>query len=111
MEENNMKSKHTPTPWKEDHQGGLYIEGKNGEYIAEVESEGGREEQFANAAFIVRACNAHDALVEALQELQSNCRGINEVLSEGGDINQAIFIASRTIVKAEAALKLAEEGR
>ena len=61
------RSEHTPTPW---HIGPYYkqdIESPTG-HIATCRSVPAGE---ANAEFIVRACNAHDALVEALREIQT----------------------------------------
>lgn len=70
-----METKHTPTPWKR----GYYpddIETSGGTTIALVPRAIGKvyrishdisAEPDANAAFIVRACNAHDSLVEAAQ--------------------------------------------
>jgi hypothetical protein len=52
-------SEHTPAPWSSD---GPTVRGPNGEWLV--------DEWFnpANAAFIVRAVNSHEALVEALKE-------------------------------------------
>lgn len=63
------------------------------------------DEREANAAFIVRACNAHDALVAALTELQAMVKGecpslLNE--DSGGcarldlDIDAALALAKGT---------------
>lgn len=69
-----MKTQHTPTPWhlsepplKEN-----FIYDEDGLLIADVNGFFKREaaENSANADFIVRACNAHDELVEALENLQ-----------------------------------------
>ncbi len=88
---------HTPTPWAV-HHGGDYsrILMKPGSHsddmIAEVYSDGtGESERHdrynreANATFIARACNAHEALVEAL----TNVRGIIQMIDdlEGGQID------------------------
>ncbi len=67
-----MTGKPTPTPWRINHRitdgGAPMIEGCN-RWIAKVYFEGGSEdpEVHANAALIVRAVNAHEALVEALE--------------------------------------------
>ena len=55
-----MKTKHTPTPWiiNPQHTGGIFA--SFGERIGECGQ--------ANAEFIVKAVNSHDALVEALKE-------------------------------------------
>jgi hypothetical protein len=47
----------------------------------------------ANAAFIVRACNSHEAMLEALQELE---RGIRLWISEG--------VSDESMEKARAAI-------
>jgi len=54
------------------------------------------------AAFIVRAVNAHDALVEALDEMLGNCTGQNFE-----DINPSHLPDGSTVHKAYMALKLA----
>lgn len=62
--------KHTPTPWTVDRESDStnhYIMGANDEDIAKVFLEDMRgDEGNNNSAFIVRACNSHAALVEAL---------------------------------------------
>src|SRR3990167_1394234 len=60
---------HTPTPWKSE-KGNIVpvnITKKTLNIIAYVESHGSRDGS-ANAAFIVRDCNAHEALVAALRD-------------------------------------------
>jgi len=58
------KSKHTPTPWN---QNGRHIDADKGNYlIASVRTID--DTDMANAAFIVKACNAHDMLLNALQK-------------------------------------------
>jgi hypothetical protein len=68
---------HTPTPWQYDEDAlhvfvnGSGVEG-DGAVICEVWpgfGSGESKEREANAAFIVRACNAHDDLVAALRGL------------------------------------------
>jgi len=57
------KVKHTPTPWHIEKINGFQIacaDETNPDYVAEVYNE-------ANAAFIVKACNMHDDLVELLE--------------------------------------------
>lgn len=74
-----MDAKHTPTPW---HDSGLsdtlpggFIEARNGKniclYYAGPETAVGDQGK-ANAAFIVRACNAHEELVAALRGARSD---------------------------------------
>lgn len=62
--------KHTATPWK--HGARLLTITGNGRRIAELtatEHPASEEQAHTDCAFIIRAVNAHDALVEALQEL------------------------------------------
>jgi hypothetical protein len=69
-----METKHTSLPWVliDDKR----VATKKGDYasgIADVFGNGSLEEynavRKANATFIVRSCNAHDALVDALENL------------------------------------------
>lgn len=55
-------STHTPTPWKLD---GTMVYDTEGHYVAKVSVEEGT----ANAAYIVRAVNAHEELLRALKHL------------------------------------------
>lgn len=74
-----METKHTKTPWKVTEDStiigsvtrnviaeccGYSDKASNGDYASIIEKQGTRE---ANAAFIVRAVNAHDDLVAALE--------------------------------------------
>ena len=52
----------------------------------EVDGVTGEGEDAANAAFIVRACNSHDALVAALKDLFKHCAMIHKY---GGEISNA----------------------
>lgn len=60
--------KHTPTPWTAN---GRHIRPATGlGFIATCETQQSRvEEQYANAAFIVQACNAHKESVSTLREV------------------------------------------
>ncbi len=54
---------HTPTPWRIDDEGNICAnDGADFRWVAEP-----RGRSKANAAFIVKACNAHDGLVKALR--------------------------------------------
>jgi hypothetical protein len=59
---------HTPTPWKFRRSDWMVVQqdGKNNWHIAEIKPQG--MQTYANAAFIVRAVNAHEDLVAALKE-------------------------------------------
>lgn len=59
-------AEYTPTPWALD---GSWVVGDGGLTIADCGKSSSylRKERLANAAFIVKACNSHEALVKALQ--------------------------------------------
>ena len=68
-----METKHTPTPWKSNSMEIFTDAGKTSKRIAFATgyAQGDQntlDEIRANAAFIVKAVNMHDELVEALQE-------------------------------------------
>ena len=71
---NETKTEHTPTPWKVIH--GKFIivscnEEELGYYsIAEIADVVPKCPTLANAEFIVKACNSHEKLVEALKLAQ-----------------------------------------
>jgi hypothetical protein len=68
---------HSPTPWQDNDAGLIYgqVSGDDDEapFVADVCNNPGSgeytEQEQANAAFIVRACNAHSELLAALQSL------------------------------------------
>ena len=70
-----QSSSHTPTPWRRerltDHEGAGFklVSSKNGRQCvaAVLLDDAGASEVEANDAFIVRACNSHDALVASLR--------------------------------------------
>lgn len=80
-----MSTKHTPTPWKEGKSSAPMTEciilSESGYVIGEVYNCQDNPENTANAAFIVRACNSHDALVEALAQCIDNLQGSGYDLS------------------------------
>lgn len=86
-----MTQKHTPTPWNS-FDGGLdsfgifsSVNKRIGSIFYSKRQAGvceGYEQAEANAAFIVRACNAHDGLVGALSVVK---RGIIGVLCDPDD--------------------------
>lgn len=68
-----MNTQHTPTPWKVD---GMDVVSPSEMIVVGClqwcgEDRGGEGE--ANAAFIVKACNAHDELVAALRDVVDTC--------------------------------------
>lgn len=72
-----MSTQHTPTPWHDEigapgSSSGLTVRDENGNIIARVGS-------IDDAAFIVRACNAHDELVAALRGLLDATKDIRGI--------------------------------
>jgi len=93
---------HTPTPWRVVRAKGYRIDdvvGAKDQLIASFDGEPFEREQ-ANAAFIVRAANAHDALIAALQSLHDN-------IAEYARINNLAGFDNQDMQQARAALKLA----
>jgi hypothetical protein len=65
-------TKHTPTPYFVSERDGVdinFIHPNKREYMVARAFVGIKNDAEANAAFIVRACNCHDELVEALEKL------------------------------------------
>lgn len=90
-------SEHTPTPWyffeldrRPDGCGYIRVETDNFEISHHGDMGRSREENLANAAFIVKACNSHDALVKALEDIRE---------LECGPLNQASAIAREALAK------------
>lgn len=105
-----MKAQHTPTPWKLGHWSQQLVENEFGNTCVAVCPKDRanyrlgipRTEAEANAALIVRAVNAHAALVEALEHW------INQTyIDEDGGCCPASLFDPEGYTKAEAALKLA----
>jgi len=91
-----MEAKHTATPWKEPVRSGsgnyfIYAEGREQPICGvSFHDDGG-----ANAEFIVRACNSHDALVSALRNLYEA-------------IDSCVDLTPEVLQQASAALSLAK---
>jgi len=86
--------KHTPGPW---HVRGRLIEAptKTVAALSKVtDCDAFRAESQANAEFIVRACNAHDGLVQELR----NCL---EIIEKDGIFREAICRARAALAKLE----------
>lgn len=108
------KTEHTPTPWRiEAVARGAFsiLAGNQPTAIAETYEPNqsmrvwtGADDPRANAAFIVRAVNAHDALVEALSELLAN----HVALVECGDCGNWDVETEKEVIQARAALSLAK---
>jgi len=102
---------HTPGPWVNDE--GLHnmmefrIYSPTGRVIARLQDfttfREDVEEAEANAAFIVRACNAHEELVKALETLLERANGLDQSATHDGLSNcNAITKARIAIAKAKA---------
>ena len=101
-------AKHTPGPW----QGYMenktaYIESKADQKIIASCGITTSPESKANAAFIVRACNSHDALVEALEALEARALEMRKLINPKtwSDLES---MATVEIINARAALALAK---
>lgn len=79
------KPVHTPVPWTVVH--GAQIYGPDEENVATANRMRNRENQTANAAFIVEACNQHAALREALDEAREIVTNFVAICKDNG-INQ-----------------------
>lgn len=106
---------HTPTPWTIEPSDGesqgewhyWAIKGERGN-IATIGAASQRgpidmESNQANAAFVVRAANAHDDLVHALRLLHDNLAEYQRINQLGGYDNQDMQIARAALAKAGAA--------
>lgn len=107
-----MKTPHTPTPWRiVETNLGLAIVGADIEDLAALPQgkwgPGSAEQKKANADFIVRACNAHDDLLAALETLLADAEahayarfGVDPGATDEPEANK---IARAAIAKATAA--------
>lgn len=108
-----MTTQHTPTPWKYEN-----IEGKDNFgfpshlhriaqartniYVLHMESRSANDN--VDAAFIVRACNAHDANVARIAELEEALRSISEAAQFGikdADVRAECGEIARAAIKAD----------
>lgn len=106
-----MTTAHTATPWQVNDNDSFQICDADGEVrgcapIAFMHS-APRAEKIANAKFIVRACNAHDDLVKALQAARDALRDCHPAMRHFPEttLNHANAIAavSAALAKAGAA--------
>lgn len=106
-----MGTKHTPTPWKIAGATHIYAPGSLVCSVCEPRPEGitdvryvpaefGSEEAFANAHFIVKAANNHDALVSALRDLAEAARNACNA-EQHPALTNALFEADQIIKAAE----------
>lgn len=109
-----MEAKHTPGPWFAKREGfsTVYIEarlrpGVLQEVAACGPTEAGQDQQEANAAFIVRACNANDQLVAALRSAESalaSCYNVTDWPASGhSEQDQALADVRAALTAAGAA--------
>jgi hypothetical protein len=104
-------TKHTPTPWFQE-KDAIYaksqVDDEGHWYVANTITMPEDGVEMANAAFIVRAVNAHDDLVRAVQAFLV---AVDTNASQGGDIGERINKANPlTVEAARAALAKAEKG-
>ena len=107
---------HTETPWtitpeKTREIDWLWVMHEQTRICRVVLYHGEKEEQRANAAFILRACNSHDSLVKALEAAQATLRHVHDLL-----IDRQTFSRTRETINAEcrsitAALSQAKGGK
>ena len=71
---------HTPTPWNTEAYGYRIVESKHDNPVADCKGgdSGSVMEAQANVAFIVRACNAHEALVAVVDKFLDLCTRVND---------------------------------
>ena len=104
-------NKHTSGPWAVRSLGGHQLRwiGQVGDYLPHVEctSHGERSEQ--DAAFIVRACNAHEELVKALKKAKAALYNVPEVGKKYDQ--QHSHTHSQACLDIDIAIAKAEEGR
>lgn len=97
---------HTPTPWKWSQpfgEGFAYVDDTKHDNIEETGNIctvwSGNNNAEANAAFIVRACNNHDRLVEALANLVISADGLEaDNDSEALEVDREFIDYARTIL-------------
>ena len=103
---NQPNAKHTATPWylhkHEDGKGRQLIHGNLLIPVAILESE-----NKSNAEFIVKCCNSHDQLVEALEDVRLVLNSVMK-FSNGDDLVDLHDEAFYAIKKIQQALKLAK---
>lgn len=75
---------HTPTPWIVAHKTGIFPADNLGLSIATVERR--RPECAESTAFIVRAVNAHDGLIAALEFIAADTRSLHPGIRETAEI-------------------------
>lgn len=104
-----MNAQHTRTPWRVMSKEGRYIAAANEAgvdvVIADLRNEHGcvTPSTKDNAAFIVRAVNAHDELVAALRDVEGRLSDLARLSLAGQGYWRAVKRARAALVKAGAA--------
>lgn len=88
---------HTPTPWKVDIRGFIFSDAKD--CVVAVGPTNDKGAYKHNAAFIVRAVNCHEELVECLKKLVSDMNSGMSLPSP--TVEYEIKLALKAIAKAE----------
>lgn len=93
---------HTPTPYTLDGRE-LLVRGSQGQHavVAKVMPTWGGTDEYETAAYIVQACNAHDALVAALTDLL-------HATEDNRTLNHFSALHPHALERARAALALAK---
>lgn len=97
-------SQHTPTPWRSDRRASYRVVAGEDDTVATTGHQSNLHDQWqSNAVFIVRAVNAHEALVEALERLLVAADQIS-LDANSGQADEAIYnaIAALKLAKGEA---------
>jgi hypothetical protein len=89
---------HTPTPWKAER---WLIMDMSNRRIAEASIGITGEIDLANAAFIVRACNSHDELIEVLKDAILEIEYLHDKFKTTGSGNATLAKIDAAIAKAE----------
>ncbi len=101
------KMKHTPGPWDYGRNSLQVYAKESGEHIADVRApHSSMELAIANAQFIVRACNCHEELVDALSNLVNRIYHNAQAFHELPQVmqNDLINQAKQAIAKAKGGL-------
>jgi len=110
-----MKTKHTELPWCIDEENPMliYHEGLSkdssnvrSDILTIIQRDEPQRTCEANATFIVRACNSHEALLEACKAIVNVCNSIAVAPDLTNLRNCNRFV--QVVVKAEAAIALAD---
>jgi hypothetical protein len=89
QQEKKMEAKHTPGPWKYEADDNVIIGGDGLIMTWQTRSiDVGVAERDANAEFIVRACNSHDDLMAALEDMMAWARAVSDEYIDGGDLRE-----------------------